>query len=123
MSIVTIPGKGRGLIAARQIELEELVAVYSGIVMSSVAAQKIPHLRDYLVAAFEGPGTQETSVIVPHYFAGFGHVLNGAPSSSPECNCEMANFLCFNGIVSLLRAKRVILKGEELQWNYNGRLE
>ena len=79
--------------------------------MSSVLAQRYTHLKDYLVAAFEGPGTQETSVIVPHYFAGFGHVLNGAPSSSRECNCEIANFLCLSGIVSLLRAKRDIIKG------------
>ena len=55
--------------------------------MSAVQAQKFQHLKDYLVAAFEGPGTQETSVIVPQYFAGFGHVLNGAKSNSPECNC------------------------------------
>lgn len=79
--------------------------------MSSVLAQRFEHMKDYLVAAFEGPGTQETSVIVPHYFAGFGHVLNGASSSSIECNCEMANFLCFNGIMSLLRAKRAITIG------------
>ena len=79
--------------------------------MSSVLAQRITHLKDYLVAAFEGPGTQETSVIVPHYFAGFGHVLNGAPSSSNECNCEMGNFICLDGIVSLLKAKRNIPKG------------
>jgi len=38
-------------------------------------------MKDYFVTAFEGPGTQNTSVIVPHYFAGFGHVLNGARSS------------------------------------------
>ena len=91
--------------------------------MSSVAAQRIDHLKDYIVAAFEGPGTQQTSVIVPHYFAGFGHILNGAGSSSHECNCEIANFLCLNGLVSLLKAKRDILKGEELQWDYNGRYE
>jgi hypothetical protein len=50
--------------------------------MSAVQAQKFGHLKHYLVAAFSGPGTQETSVIVPNYFAGFGHVLNGALSES-----------------------------------------
>ena len=71
-------------------------------------------MKNYILAAFEGPGTQETSVIVPHTFAGFGHVLNGARSSSKECNCVIANFLCFNGIVSLLRANCDIMKGQEL---------
>jgi hypothetical protein len=35
----------------------------------------------------------------------------------------MANFICAGGIISLLRAKRDLRKGEELQWNYNGSLD
>ena len=80
--------------------------------MSSVMAQRFPLMKDYLVAGLEGPGTQFTSVVVPHYFAGFGHILNAAPSSSNECNGEMANFLCVNGIVLLLRSKRAIKEEE-----------
>ena len=55
--------------------------------MSHVDAQRYTHLKDYLMDAFEGPGNQERSVIVPHYYAGFGHILNGEPSDSEFCNC------------------------------------
>lgn len=78
----TIFGKGKGLRASRNISELELIALYSGVVMTPVQAQRFPYLKDYLVAAFEGPGTDRTSVIVPQYFAGFGHVLNGASSTS-----------------------------------------
>ena len=53
-----IPGKGKGLIASADICQHDLVATYAGIVMSAVNAQKHEHLKHYLVAAFEGPGTQ-----------------------------------------------------------------
>ena len=35
----------------------------------------------------------------------------------------MGKFLCANGVIFLIRAKRDINKDEELQWNYNGSLE
>ena len=80
--------------------------------MSCVQAQKISSRKDYYVDAFQGPGPQDTSVIVPHYFSGFGHILNGAKSGSKECNCQIANFLCSNGLITLIKAKRDIAQEE-----------
>ena len=88
--------------------------------MSCVQAQKVPSRKDYLVDALWGPGPQDTSVIVPHYFSGFGHILNGAKTGTKGCNCLIGNFLCANGIVSLIKANRDIAINEELQWDYNG---
>ena len=88
--------------------------------MSCVQAQKVPSRKEYLVDALWGPGPQDTSVIVPHYFSGFGHILNGAKTGTKGCNCLIGNFLCANGIVSLIKANRDIAINEELQWDYNG---
>ena len=116
-----IPGKGKGLRASRDLRKWDLVAVYSGVVMSSVHTQRA-HMEGYYLAAFDGPGVQYTFNVVPQLFAGFGHVLNGAESLEEGENCEMARFLCASGVIFLLRAKREIKKDEELQWNYNGSL-
>ena len=50
--------KGYGIRASRNIFEKELVAVYSGVVMSSVHSQKANALKDYCLAAFDGPGVQ-----------------------------------------------------------------
>ena len=56
--IDAIKGKGNGLRASRNILQNELVAVYSGIVMSCVQAQKVTCRKGYYVDAFRGPGNQ-----------------------------------------------------------------
>jgi len=104
------------------LKAKDLVAIYSGVVMSSVQAQKVKSLEGYYLAAFDGPGVQDTFNVVPQLFAGFGHVLNCASTKKNGQNCEMAKFLCANGVIFLIRAKRDVKKDEELQWNYNGSL-
>ena len=106
-SIEEIPGKGRGVIAAREIKKDEIVAIYPGRLITQ--AEIIEFYKDckYIFNFQEGPTPFTSWAIVPMGVANMGMFINhGAPNVTP------ARFWSSKGPLLIFISLRKIGMGE-----------
>ena len=84
--------KGRGLIARRPIKKGELVATYSGNVVSLAQATKFSEtdIKNYLFHLISGPDVQTNFVVCPKTFGSAGIFMNHANS---KCKINVKAFI------------------------------
>lgn len=112
--------KGRGLVACRPIGKGELVATYSGDVISLAQAAKHSEKvsKDYLFHLVSGPDVQTNFVVNPNIFASAGFFMNHAHSSN-KINVKTLITLHQNKPIIIMQATKKIDYGKELLYNYN----
>lgn len=106
--------------ARRPIQKGELVATYSGDVISVAQAAKHSEKisKDYLFHLISGPDVQTNFVVNPSTFASAGFFMNHANSKS-KINVKTLIALHRNKPIIIMQATKKIEYGKELLYNYN----
>lgn len=116
--------KGRGLIARRPIAKGELVATYSGNVVSLAQAAKHRDavIKDYLFHLISGPDVETNFVVYPITFASAGFFMNHADSKKNKGKINVKTLITLhrNRPIILMIATKKIDYGKELLYDYNG---
>ena len=100
------------MVAYRSISKGELVATYSGNVISlaSLIKYKETNLRNYLFHIISGPDVQTTFVVFPKDFASIGYFMNHANSKiiKSKVNIKTLISLSRHGpIILMIAAKKI----------------
>jgi len=115
--------KGRGLIARRPIGKGELVATYSGNVVSLAQAAKYSEIiaKDYLFHLISGPDVKTNFVVCPTTFASAGFFMNHANSKRSKSKINVRTLIALhkNRPIIIMQATKKIDYGKELLYDYN----
>ena len=116
--------KGKGLVARRPIKKGELVATYSGNVMSlSQVAKYGEHgLKSYVFHLVLGPDVTSNFVVYPKDYASAGFFMNHTNSKckKSKANVKAMTVITKMGPIILMQAIKKIDYGDELLYDYNG---
>ncbi len=112
-SVEEIEGKGRGVVASREIKKDEIVAVYPGALITQ--AEIIDSYKDckYIFNFQDGPTPFTSWAIVPVGVAHLGMFINhGKPNVIPT------RFWSSKGPILIFISLRKISMGEEILYDY-----
>lgn len=112
-TIQEIPGKGRGVIAAREIKKDEIVAIYPGQLITQAEIIESYKSCKYIFNFQDGPTPFTSWAIVPIGVAHLGMFINhGIPNVTPT------RFWSAKGPLLLFISLRKINMREEILYNY-----
>ena len=95
-SIEEIPGKGRGVIAVREIKKDEIVAIYPESLITQAEVIKSYKNCKYIFNFQDGPTPFTSWAIVPIGVAHLGMFINhGIPNVVPTCLCHQRGHFYF----------------------------
>lgn len=112
-SVEDIAGKGRGVIATREIKKDEIVAIYPGRLITQAEIIESYKTCKYIFNFQDGPTPFTSWAIVPVRVAHLGMFINhGTPNVIPT------RFWSSKGPILLFISLRKIKMGEEILYNY-----
>jgi hypothetical protein len=112
-SIEEIPGKGRGVIATRDIKKHEIVANYPGKLITQAEIFESYQNCKYIFSFQDGPTPFTSWAIIPVGVANLGIFINhGKPNVAPS------RFWSSKGPIILFISLRKINMGEEILYDY-----
>lgn len=104
VKICDIEGKGKGVVAAKDLHPGNFICTYSG----DIYPTSLPKSSEYYFQISYGPRASEDFGICPDKHWSLGNYIN---HSDEEANMESRKFLTKNGLVIILSCKKKIIKG------------